>query len=238
VNKTSLAGLALIAALGHTVAAQADQICTATTLCLSDTITNTGSVASPSNLATSAGNPTNGPFSGAISLTVEGNQFGGSGELSVGADFSTTQTVQQAAGATGSDSGWNFYDDYFFTTTAATSNNATVISNFSMDSISSLQIRIFNANGNPAPTLGIPSGGVVDAWTAPLLGSNGSYSILLPTGFAAGNYDLQVRGEAIGTDASYGGTLQVNPVPLPAGLPLLLSGLGLLGGMVRRRRPA
>jgi hypothetical protein len=148
------------------------------------------------------------------------------------------KTVQQAAGASGSDSGWNFYDDYFFTTTSATSNNATVISNFSMDSISSLQVRIFSANGNPVPTLGIPSGGAVDAWTAPLLGSNGSYSILLPTGFAAGTYDLQVRGEAIGTDASYGGTLQVTPVPLPAGLPLLLSGLGLLGGIARRRRAA
>jgi len=34
---------------------------------------------------------------------------------------------------------------------------------------------------------------------------------------------------------SYSGTLNVNPVPLPAGLPLLLSGMGLLGGWLRRR---
>jgi hypothetical protein len=91
---------------------------------------------------------------------------------------------------------------------------------------------------NPAPTLGVPPSGAVDGWTAPLAGSNGSLSILLPTGFPSGSYDLQVRGEAIGNSASYGGTLQIAPVPLPAGLPLLLSGLGVLGGLIRRRQTA
>lgn len=242
VNKTALAGLALIAALAQTVAAQA-AMCPATTLCRSDTITNTGTISSPTLDIASTSYTSNGPFSGSISLALDGNAFGGPGQSTVGSDFSTTETVQSATGSIAPDSGWNFYDDYFFTTTTATANNATVISDFSLDSISNIQVRILPSDGqsgplNPAPMLGIPSGGAVDGWTAPLTGSNGSLSILLPTGFAAGSYDLQVRGEAIGTDASYAGTLQIAPVPLPAGLPLLLSGLGLLGGLIRRRRPA
>jgi hypothetical protein len=243
VKKTSLAGLALIAGLAQTLAAQA-ATCAATTLCRADTITNIGTIGTPTlNIVTTAFT-TNGPFAGSISDSLGGNAFGGTGQSMVGSDFSTGETVQSATGSP-SDSGWNFYDDYFFSTTTATANNATVISNFSMDSISNIQVRIFSSGGqsvapNSAPTLGIPSGTppVVDGWTAPLMGSNGSFSVLLPTGFAAGSYDLQVRGEAIGTDASYGGNLQIAPVPLPAGLPLLLSGLGMLGGLVRRRRAA
>jgi hypothetical protein len=242
VNKTSLAGLALIAGLAQTVAAHATT-CPAATLCRSDTITNVGSVSSPMlNIVTTA-NATNGPFGGSISYTLGGNAFGGAGQSTVGSDFSTGETVQSATGSVPPDSGWNFYDDYFFSTTTATANNATVISNFSLDSVSNIQVRILASGGqsgtpNPAPTLGLPTGGAVDGWTAPLVGSNGSVSILLPTGFPSGSYDLQVRGEAIGPDASYGGTLQVAPVPLPAGLPLLLSGLGMLGGLGRRRRAA
>jgi hypothetical protein len=234
--------LALIAGLAQAVAAQATT-CPATTLCRSDTITNIGTITSPALDIAAASTATNGPFGGSISYSLSGNAFGGAGQATVGSDFSTGETVQSATGSVAPDSGWNFYDDYFFATTTATANNATVISNFSMDSISNLQVRILASGGpsgtpNPAPTLGIPTGGVIDGWTAPLVGSNGSISILLPTGFAAGSYDLQVRGEALGTDASYGGTLQVAPVPLPAGVPLLLSGLGMLGGLIRRRRVA
>jgi hypothetical protein len=242
VNRTSLAGLALIAGLTQTVAAQATT-CPAATLCRSDTITNVGSVGSPVLNIVTTGNTTNGPFGGSISYALGGNAFGGAGQSTAGSDFSTGETVQSATGSVPPDSGWNFYDDYFFSTITATANNATVISNFSTDSVSNIQVRILASGGqsgtpNPAPTLGIPTGGAVDGWTAALVGSNGSLSILLPTGFASGSYDLQVRGEAIGANASYGGTLQVAPVPVPAGLPLLLSGLGMLSGLVRRRRAA
>jgi hypothetical protein len=240
VNKTSLAGLALIAGLAQTLAAHATT-CPATTLCRADTITNVGSISTPTLDIVTTPNATNGPFGGSISYSLGGNAFGGAGQSAFGSDFSTGETIQGATGSVAPDSGWNFYDDYFFSTTTATANNATVISNISTDSISNIQVRILTSGGesgtpNPTPTLGIPTTGtVVDAWTAPIAGTGGSLSILLPTAFAAGSYDLQVRGEVTGVGASYGGTLQVAPVPLPAGLPLLLSGLGMLGGLVRRR---
>jgi hypothetical protein len=52
---------------------------------------------------------------------------------------------------------------------------------------------------------------------------------------AAGDYILQVRGEAT-TGSSYAGTITFTPVPLPSSLVMLLSGLGLLGVAVASRR--
>jgi hypothetical protein len=60
---------------------------------------------------------------------------------------------------------------------------------------------------------------------------------IMNTTLSSGSYYLEVRGNVDGTSGgSYSGTLNIAPVPLPAALPLLLSGFGLLGGLVRRRR--
>jgi hypothetical protein len=51
----------------------------------------------------------------------------------------------------------------------------------------------------------------------------------------AGTYVLEVRGNVVGSaGGSYSGNLNLVPTPLPAALPLLLSGIGLLGGVIRR----
>jgi hypothetical protein len=50
---------------------------------------------------------------------------------------------------------------------------------------------------------------------------------------AAGNYILQIRGEAA-AGSTYSGTITFTPVPLPGTVIMLLSGLGLLGAALRR----
>ena len=83
---------------------------------------------------------------------------------------------------------------------------------------------------NPALVIGTPAGAVYDATMSG--GTDTLYATLNP-----GTYVLEVRGVVTGsTGGSYAGTLQVAPVPLPAALPLLLSGLGLLGGLIRPRQ--
>lgn len=54
----------------------------------------------------------------------------------------------------------------------------------------------------------------------------------------AGNYTLTLAGTKFGAGAvSYSGTLEVSPVPEPSSYALLLSGLGVVGWVAKRRRP-
>lgn len=72
-------------------------------------------------------------------------------------------------------------------------------------------------------------------------GKQNLFSFLATSGsFSPGAYSLQVRGQLVGLPSlpsSYAGTLTANPtvVPLPAALPLLLAGLGVMGFLGRRR---
>ena len=138
---------------------------------------------------------------------------------------------------------WNFYDDYIFTVGASGSNiqSALISFNTSFFGISNLQGRIIGASGtfNAANNLGAPASGntVVDGWTNTVVASGVNIVDLNKTAFGPGTYDLQIRGEVLGTPpiGGYGGVIAFTPVPLPAALPLLLSGLGLFAGFRRRR---
>jgi hypothetical protein len=63
------------------------------------------------------------------------------------------------------------------------------------------------------------------------------YTATMLNTIAAGNYILQIRGEAAAA-STYSGTITFTPVPLPATVIMLLSGLGLLGVVAARRRTA
>lgn len=131
--------------------------------------------------------------------------------------------------------------------------------------ISNLEARIVRLDTSPNPSytngnydaiagtaaqLGNSGASVVDGWTktqTSLPGGSNYYSVLLnQKQFAGGLYGLQIRGlvgtsNQGGTDVfsgSYGGSISFTPVPLPAAVWLLGSGLLGVAGLGRRRQPS
>jgi hypothetical protein len=136
---------------------------------------------------------------------------------------------------------FNFYDDFEFTVAASTIDTVSSTINLqNLLQVDNLQMRVYTAAGNsPLPVLGAVSG-LQAGWSTPVnftVGSeSGQISALSDVMLGAGTYVLEVRGDVVGTSGgSYSGNLNLSPVPLPAALPLLFSGLGLLGGLVRKR---
>lgn len=169
----------------------------------------------------------------------------GTGSAFYGDSFTAPTTAITASPG----SAWGFYDDFEFTVPTGVAAD-TITSYIDLTNptnpsqqllgLSNLEVRLYSATANTTPTLGTPNGGVVPgaSWSTPIsAGQSGSGEIqVLDTTLAAGTYYLEVRGNVTGSSGgSYNGSLNIAPVPLPAGLPLLLSGLGALGGLVRRR---
>lgn len=135
--------------------------------------------------------------------------------------------------------GYGFYDDYIFTITGATANSITTTINLGgFLQVNDLEERIYSTTGNTIPTLGTPSGTVYQSWSTPI-GTVGTAAVISNLILNPGTYVLEIRGNAAGSSGgSYSGSMNLAAVPLPAALPLLLSGLGLLGGAVRGRSKA
>jgi hypothetical protein len=136
---------------------------------------------------------------------------------------------------------FNFYDDFEFTVAASTIDSVSSTINLqNLLQVDNLQMRVYTAAGNSLlPVLG-PVSGLQAGWSTPVnftVGSeSGEISALSDVMLGAGTYVLEVRGDVVGTSGgSYSGNLNLSPVPLPAALPLLFSGLGLLGGLIRKR---
>jgi hypothetical protein len=84
-------------------------------------------------------------------------------------------------------------------------------------------------------TTGSVTTGLVDGWSA---STNGlvSSTTLSPTNISGGYYVLEIAGLETGSvSGAYDGQLSITPVPLPAALPLLLSGIAGIGLHNRRR---
>jgi hypothetical protein len=96
----------------------------------------------------------------------------------------------------------------------------------------------YSANGVQNLTIGgtgSVANGMASPWSADVNGLVASTQ-LFSTNVPNGEYVLQIAGQEVGTQSGmYNGSLAVAPVPLPAALPLLLSGLGGLGLWGRRR---
>jgi len=223
-KSTSCVGLLACAGLSGLLVGQ--HASADTVLPLSSTVINTGTTSSENYEVLATGNapPTVSP-----TVTYDlGDTFNQSGSTSTSSDF--------GASATGTGGPWNFQDNYNFSTTGATIHGTEIA--FTTD-LTDLQARIISqtgvSNSNGQQLVG--GSGVVtiiNGWTTFTAGSV-DWTVLMPALVPAGNYILQIRGEAA-TPGSYGGTLTFDPVPTPAALPLLLSGLGAVGPLFLRRR--
>ncbi len=135
--------------------------------------------------------------------------------------------------------GFSFYDDYVFTVASSVVDSVTSEIDLGSLSIGNLEERLYSISGNSLPVIGTPSG-FQTAWTTPISFTAGTTSgmqtVLSPTTLSAGTYVLEVRGNVTGAaGGGYSGAIDLQPVPVPAALPLMLSGLGLLGGLLRKR---
>jgi hypothetical protein len=141
---------------------------------------------------------------------------------------------------------WNFQDNYEFLTPSSGPDVAGAVMSFDLSNggvingLKNIQVRIVQvgSNNGASDLIGTSAVSVVDGWqtVTSTAGSLTLYTATLNKSPLAANtaYYLQVRGETESSTAGYSGTVQFTPVPLPAGLPLLLSGLGLLGAVRRR----
>jgi hypothetical protein len=132
---------------------------------------------------------------------------------------------------------FGFYDDYVFTVAASTADSVSSTIDLGTLAVSGLQERLYKkTNNTPVPVLGDSAGpwSATVPFTVPGI-ATGETTVLTPQMLAAGTYVLEIRGTATGANGGgYTGQLDLQPVPLPAALALLLSGLGLLAGALRR----
>ncbi len=131
-----------------------------------------------------------------------------------------------------------FYDDYLFTISPGTVNSITsTVSLGSLFGINNLQTRLYSGT---VTTTGTPSG-LLQAWSTSITisgpGYTGTVDVLSPITLSAGSYILEVRGDVVGTNGgSYTGVLNISPIPEAAEWAMLLTGFGLIGFVVARRR--
>lgn len=233
-----LIGLSL--GLAATAGAMAPAI-GATVTDINSTITNGGSCTAL-NTCVENYNVTNYPGTTQMVTVPPSASFGFTDSFNQSGNTSTGSNL--GASATGGGGPWNFQDNILFDSTgAAIQAQASAI----FSHVSDLQIRIISltnpGTGNPFDITSATNAsellsgpGVVtieNGWTTFLVGGSGDYTATMLNPVPAGDYILQVRGEATtGTASSYSGTIEFTPVPLPNSLLMMLSGLGLLGAAV------
>jgi hypothetical protein len=134
---------------------------------------------------------------------------------------------------------YDFQDSYRFTIGSGASGD-TMVASLGLGNtfdIANLQFRLYEvATPTTAPVVpGLPAGStLITSWMGPAAGSDMVQATF--TDIQSGTYILDVGGIASGTDGgTYIGQLNINPVPLPGTLALLISGLGVLGGLLMRR---
>jgi hypothetical protein len=137
---------------------------------------------------------------------------------------------------------FNFYDDFVFTLPTSTGGTLTAsavsVSLLNLFGINNLQVRLYAVQSG-ALTTGSPAS-VVSGWSSPMNAGDSTLTVstfTTPLAVAAGQtYALEVRGQVMGATGSYGGNLNISPVPEAEGWALSVMGLALAGLAGRRLR--
>ncbi len=155
--------------------------------------------------------------------------------------YSDSWSAPQTTSVTGTTSG--FFDDFVFTINPGQVDLLTSsISLGNFLGISGMKVELYDyaANGGVTPLETTPVAGTgYDAWSSTVAfpGGTSTVSLLQPVTLNAGTYVIEVKGTANGTSGgNYTGSLNLTPVPVPATAWLMLSGIGGLGIMSRRRK--
>jgi hypothetical protein len=139
---------------------------------------------------------------------------------------------------------YSFQDTYEFSVSAPAAGDVLAVSLAlqgplqSDFNISNLQFRLYEVpSSSMTPGLTIPTGSTVLTNWQGISGNDSGNAIQADfSNMQSGTYFLDIAGTADGqSGGTYIGQLNLNPVPLPPALPLLVCGLAGLGGMVRRR---
>jgi hypothetical protein len=106
--------------------------------------------------------------------------------------------------------------------------------------LTNLDARLYSLSSNPGGlVLGAPVGGATEGWGTTVTVANGvseATQLIGPVTLHGGDYVLEVRAQTDVDGGSYGGVVNLSPVPLPGSLPLMLSGIALAGVLTLRRR--
>jgi len=137
--------------------------------------------------------------------------------------------------ATGNLGPAGFIDDYYFKIAPASADAVSATISDGDFAITNLFATIYSLTSNPdGLVLSEPVGTV---YYGDITASGAaSFVQINPVTLEAGSYVLQISGTASGTlGGSYTGTLNLDPVPLPGSLPLLLSALLAFAGFILPR---
>ena len=119
------------------------------------------------------------------------------------------------------------FDDFFSFTVGGTSDLTSALISVK-GKFQDLNITGFNlipsAGSMISGTSLTPGGGALDAWS------------IDASAIAPGSYQLEVLGTVVGAGGSFGGNINVSPVPEPGSMGMMVAGLGLLGVAMSRRK--